>query len=224
MGKSPPSYKVLVVGSKNVGKYSLCQQFVKGWIAEKPGDDGPMKKTVQINNTKVELEVIIHDVEGKEEIGKCDGVILVYSIIDAASLTFVKSIAFQKLHVALGSRSNADPGNDKTEDGETTKLRQADEGSTKGVEMPTLHPEQVSLSVPVVLVGTKEDEAKLSRQVDLSDAETLSQELSCVGFFETAAPCNSNVAKAFECVAEDIVNKRANTVTPETKSGCCIVL
>ena len=37
MGKKKelPSIKVCIVGSKNVGKYSLGQQFAKGWIEPK---------------------------------------------------------------------------------------------------------------------------------------------------------------------------------------------
>lgn len=199
--KKATNVHVVLVGGKGVGKYSLREQFLKGWIAPKDfqAPPGPNGKALVIEKTKVEVTVSILKELNKEdeELRKCHGIILVYNISEKNSLEYVRNEAVPFLRDALPSKSDTDPAN-----GEPSNT----EGSASA-----------AIEKPVILVGNKADEAKLSRKVDENDGQKLSEEIKSLGFFETSATCNENVPKAFECLVKHALEKAVLDNPPKEK-------
>ncbi|XP_076820944.1 ras-related protein Rap-1-like [Clavelina lepadiformis] len=218
MGKKfLPRLKIAIVGTSGVGKYSLSHQFANGWIAPRdsnePGDNP--SKIVQLDNGKYDLEVIVFRDLDDERLKDCQGVMVVYSVVDKASFQFLKTTALQKLFESLRSKSE-----DASNDPEGTR----NDGQNP-VKTPTRNPAPAGLSIPVVLVGNKVDEAELSREIEQDVGDALSRDLSCVGFFETAATCNVEVPKAFRCLLAEITKNLGveKNKKQSFKKKCCII-
>nr|CAB3265350.1 ras-related protein Rab-10-like [Phallusia mammillata] len=190
---------------------------------------------MEIQGIKYEVKVSVCKDIGQTEnqdVKGNDGAVLVYSVVDKKSLTYLKTVAFQKLHDSLGaSDKTAAKDTNGTDVNQSPQQQSAGaDGSGKEIaETPTGQPDEVGLSVPVILVGNKVDDAKLSRAVESEDGEALSKELCCVGFYETAATCNANVPKAFERLLNEIVTQRLSVEDSTDKpvkptNACCVVM
>lgn len=188
---------------------------------------------MQIQGTKYEVNVsVCKDIAAADVVTlkQYDGAVLVYSVVDKKSLTYLKTIAFQKLHEGLNAPDKS--ASDKEAAGtDANQLNQqvGAEGNGQDIaETPTGQPDDVGLSVPVILIGNKVDDAKLARAIETEDAEALSKELRCTGFFETAATCNAKVPEAFQALLEEIVTRKLNAEEDADKpvkptNACCIL-
>lgn len=208
--KKTSSLHVAILGDKSVGKYSLREQFIKGWIAPKDFEapPGPTTKVLVINGKKVEISVSCHrDLQNSEtDISSCNGAILLYNISQKSSFEYVTKEAVPFLQNVQNGGETTTPTSDQENDGGQNATG-------------------TSIKMPLVLVGNKADEAKLSRNVKVEEGENLSGELGCVGFFETSATCNENVAKAFESLAQKMLEefeKTAPMKQKKPKSKCII--
>ncbi|XP_076818023.1 uncharacterized protein LOC143463438 [Clavelina lepadiformis] len=217
--KSLPKLKIAVVGTSGVGKYSLSHQFANGWIAPRdsnePGDNP--SKIVQLDTGKYDVKVLVFRDLDDERLKDCQGVMVVYSVVDKASFQLLKTTALQKLFENLGSKAEAPAENNDPEG--------ARNDGQNPVETPTRSPATAGLSIPVVLVGNKVDEAEMSREIEQDIGNALSRDLSCVGFFETAATCNAEVPKAFRCLLEEMTKNLGveKKKKKSSKKNCCII-
>jgi len=158
-------------------------------------------KVVDVEGKKFEVKVqICSNTDNEEQLENCDGLAVVFSITDKSSFSYINTL-FKQLREKF--TSNQQNGN-----GEIIPDK-----SNSG------------LSIPVVLIGNKVDEAKLSRAVELDDAKSLAQELSCVGVFETAAICNADVPKAFGCLVKEVAaQKKESTPEVQPTKACCVII
>jgi len=188
---------------------------------------------MKLENVTYDVRVLIYaDLENSSEAPTdCDGIVIVYSVTDKDSFTFAKTQAFKKLHERLGAVDRGQKNGTGDADGaavdDSEKAQKVDTKSVEVAETPTRQPEGVGLRVPLLLVGNKVDEAQLARQVKTEEAEALSEELGCVGFYETAAICNANVPKAFQCVLDEIVKTKQTEHKPKDSSSrpsCCVII
>lgn len=211
MGKKSKitKFQVVIFGAKKVGKYSLREQYVKGWIAPKDFNAPPGSESKVENLEKKKYEVaarVCGNVEDLEDTSSCNGIIMVYNISDESSIQYIKSTLFPGLKNKFDTKkesSSESPDNAESNKEETV---------------------QNSLSVPIVLAGNKADEAKLSRAVSAEDGENLSRELGCSGFFETSATCNENISKVFGCLLKEMAQQAASTeVVKEKKKSRCTI-
>ena len=161
-------------------------------------------KTVEFEGRKFEVTVqIITDMDNEEQLSNCDGLALVFSISDKSSFTYLNSL-FKQLREKFG---NSPQNGVHEQNGEIEIIEQT----------------QQSLSIPVILIGNKIDDAKLERQVESDDAKSLSTKLSCIDFFETAALCNADVPKAFNCLLSEIARRKPAPEIGSTNS-CCVII
>ena len=148
-----------------------------------------------------------------EQIKDCDGVVLVFSVTDKSSFTWATT-AIEKLEEKFKGRPKENGLPDQNGDGgaqETNKKNEQD-GDNRNV-------------IPVILVGNKVDDAKLSREVEEDSAKSLSEKFSCAGFFETAALCNADVPKAFNCLLSEIGENMKDPEEPiKPSNACCIIV
>ena len=135
-----------------------------------------------------------------------------FSVTEKSTFTHVNAL-FKKLHEKF---------NDKPQNG--VHKQDPDQTSTdKPSEV--IEDANASLSVPVILVGNKVDDAKLSRQVETEEAKSLSEKLACCGFFETSAICNADVPKAFNTLLEEIVKRKGDDIPIEkSTNACCVII
>lgn len=211
MGKKKdlPILKICILGDKNVGKYSLGQQYAKGWIEPKDTNGAASAycptKTFEFEKKKFDVKVQICEVtENEEQLDNCDGLALVFSVTDKSSFTYVNTL-FKQLREKFGKSSQNGAGETNGE----VIGEQAESG----------------LSIPVILIGNKVDDAKLERQVESDDAKSLCKELSCLNFFETAALCNADVPKAFNCLLSEVARRRMESEPEVTPSkSCCVIM
>ena len=162
-------------------------------------------KVVEVEDKKFEVQVqICTNMDNEEQLDNCDGLALVFSITEKSSFTYLNTLSKQ-----LREKFPSSPQNGVHEQSAEVIGDKSNSG----------------LSIPVVLIGNKIDDAKLSRAVELDDAKALSQDLSCVGFFETAAICNADVPKAFGCLVTEVA-ARKQTNAPEVKptKACCVII
>ncbi|XP_077975463.1 uncharacterized protein LOC144431328 [Styela clava] len=196
--KKVTALHVAILGDKSVGKYSLREQFIKGWIAPKDFEapPGPSTKTLVVNGTKVKISVSCHHDLQNSDISSWNGVILLYNISQKNSLEYIPKEAVPCLQTS--------------QNGDNTTVAENGQGNE------TNNGEK-SIKLPTVLVGNKADEAKLSRNVEVDEGKKLSSELGCVGFFETSATCNENVTKSFETLIQKMLEDLAK-IAPEKKT------
>lgn len=194
--------QVVLIGGKGVGKYSLREQFIKGWIAPKDFEAPPGSSSKKLVIDKKTLEVtvaILGELKSDDEnLKKSHGIVLLYNISDKTSMEYIHNEVVPFLR-EFSSSTTSEPS-----PGESAPL----------------------CDRPVILLGNKADEAKLSRAVNEEDGTKLSEELKCGGFFETSATCNENVKKSFECLATSILEKMARDNPPQEnkKRSKCNIL
>ena len=147
---------------------------------------------------------------------------LIYSVTDKASFDYV-STAYKVLSGKLSNASNlrngihAPNGKDKSQ--------KPDSKPEETIETPTAKPSgNCRVNVPVILVGNKVDDAKLARDVEFETAKSLSEELLCIGTFETAAECNADVPKAFSCLLNEIANRKPDSGKIKQTNACCVII
>lgn len=154
-----------------------------------------------IDKKTLELTIaILGELKSDDEILKNSrGIVLLYNISDKASMEYIRNEVVPFLR-EFSSSTATEPS--------------AAESASPLVDRP------------VILLGNKADEAKLSRAVSEEDGRKLSDELKCCGFFETSATCNENVRKSFECLAVAMLEKLAseNPSDEKKKRAKCNIL
>lgn len=220
----------MIVGGKGVGKYSFREQYVKGWIAPKDFEAPPVSnsKIEVIEDKKVEVTAsFCSDLEspGESDFVGCNGVLILYNLSNKESFSYVKSKVFPILHQKFGKSTKKPQGASKTAD----ETAQGKPEAENAAESPNGQPEDIALEIPLILVGNKADEAKLSRAVQTEEGENLSRELSCIGFFETSATCNENISKSVNCLVAEMLkrslpaNREGETDKVKPSNACCVI-
>lgn len=76
-------------------------------------------------------------------------------------------------------------------------------------------------SVPIMIVGNKNDVPEAKRKISVEQGQKLAQELKC-GFIESSARNNTNVAKAFEMMIGEI--EKSQEPDKPAGGGKCVVM
>ncbi|KAG8855632.1 GTP-binding protein [Tulasnella sp. 330] len=183
--------KIAVLGSRSVGKTSLVVQYADNTFVESYYPTIENTFSKHIKHNGVEYDCDIIDTAGQDE----------FSILNSKHAIGIHGYV---LVYNVANRQSFDM-------------------------ISIVHDKILDFSgeskVPCVVVGQKSDLAEQSanyhdRQVQAVEAQKLAQSINA-NFVETSARTNTNVAKVFDLLLEEI--EKSTSPSPDRPSKCCIM-
>jgi GTPase SAR1 family protein len=201
-----PTYKILIIGDKDVGKTSLIYRYINNEFNEKNDTSIGLdfqEKTVKVTPKK-KITLMIWDTAGSEKFRSiahsfftnCDGIILCYDTTDKKTFENLNGwINYINEYIEIKiDTSNENIKNNEGEDEEENdveELEWAKEEQFKPV---------------VVLAGTKAD-LEDNKCVFNEDIKNLTKIIKCE-YFETSAKSGVGVEDVFLYMAKDLFEKK----------------
>ncbi|RUP51106.1 small GTPase superfamily [Jimgerdemannia flammicorona] len=210
MASAPKVRRIIVLGSRSVGKSSLTIQFAEGRFVDSyyPTIENTINKIIKYNNQEFAAEIM--DTAGQDEhsimnsrhaIG-IHGYVLVYSITSRTSFDIVSTIRDKILNYTGTENVPTVLVGNKTDLGDAQRFGRVFVKKNFGGEQESL--KAIALSM---------------RVISTEEAQELAAKWGCK-FVETSAKNNENINKIFELIIGEV--EKSNN--PQTDSGNpCIV-